>query len=554
MFFKESLISILNNFNSNDIKSHFNKLIKHDRYQASEGIYKASKYLEKYFLSLKNFSVNLHQFSLDSINCWWTFEVPISWTPITAKLTILTNKKRICYIDHSVEPCSIATNSMEWKSNLSIKKLVTYDPSNKFPEVYKDALVIIRKNCNSFYQIVNLIEKAGAYGFVTDYFSKKIEGQEVVGRIELPNNSKLFGFSTTNSNIGKIISNIHNNCIALPNIDIDKSYDMPVLEAFLNLGGQKEIWIIAHLCHPRPGANDNTSGVVGILEIAKTLSRIKNMLSKSHYSIRFIFAPEFVGMAAYLHDIIKKRNLSIPEFVINMDMIGENIQRCGSKFYIERPPLHLSSFYQCILEKVANTLVEILKNMMENWDFKVSEFLGYSDHALFADHSIAVPATLLSHFPDLYNHTSGDSIENVDFNQLKKIIAIVTTFIIYLCQISKANFQELVNITNWWLEKELLNINKEYESLAYQQKIKGVILSLQNLSIELGISKYHSKYLFHKNYAYESNIINKNFVLKNQFNTSTILRKWEGPFNPIKLVSTVSLEIPHCYQKKELIF
>jgi aminopeptidase-like protein len=84
----------------------------------------------------------------------------------------------------------------------------------------------------------------------------------------------------------------------------------------------EEIAFSCHLDHQRPGANDNASGCVSILEIARALHRLtsEGKLARPARTIRFIFPPEIEGTLALLN--------GKPEFAkriktaIHMDMVG----------------------------------------------------------------------------------------------------------------------------------------------------------------------------------------------------------------------------------------
>src|SRR5262249_58916232 len=58
-----------------------------------------------------------------------------------------------------------------------------------------------------------------------------------------------------------------------------------------------EIAFSCHLDHQRPGANDNASGCVTILEAARTLQKLiaGGQLSRPARTIRFIWPPEVEG-------------------------------------------------------------------------------------------------------------------------------------------------------------------------------------------------------------------------------------------------------------------
>src|SRR5260221_757754 len=66
---------------------------------------------------------------------------------------------------------------------------------------------------------------------------------------------------------------------------------------------EEEIAFSCHLDHQRPGANDNASGCVTILEVARTLQKLINegKLARPARTIRFIWPPEIEGTLALLN-------------------------------------------------------------------------------------------------------------------------------------------------------------------------------------------------------------------------------------------------------------
>ncbi len=65
---------------------------------------------------------------------------------------------------------------------------------------------------------------------------------------------------------------------------------------------EEEIAFSCHLDHQRPGANDNASGCVTILEVARTLQKLINegKLTRPARTIRFYWPPEIEGTMALL--------------------------------------------------------------------------------------------------------------------------------------------------------------------------------------------------------------------------------------------------------------
>src|SRR5438046_10657036 len=66
---------------------------------------------------------------------------------------------------------------------------------------------------------------------------------------------------------------------------------------------EEEIAFSCHLDHQRPGANDNASGCVTILEVARTLQKLigEGKLARPARTLRFIFPPEIEGTMALLN-------------------------------------------------------------------------------------------------------------------------------------------------------------------------------------------------------------------------------------------------------------
>src|SRR5713101_4193431 len=105
-----------------------------------------------------------------------------------------------------------------------------------------------------------------------------------------------------------------------------------------------EIVYSCHLDHERPGANDDGSGCVTILETARVLAHLidSGQLPRPKRTLRFVWGPEVEGTMAFLasHPEIKQRLRAN----IHMDMVGGDPFKNKSVFHVTGTPWSLPSF------------------------------------------------------------------------------------------------------------------------------------------------------------------------------------------------------------------
>ncbi|GAB4541578.1 MAG: hypothetical protein Tsb0010_18990 [Parvularculaceae bacterium] len=196
-----------------------------------------------------------------------------------------------------------------------------------------------------------------------------------------------------------------------------------------------EIAFTCHLDHPRPGANDNASGCVAILEAARALQKLidEGRIQRPARSLRFIWPAEIEGSLIYLnaHPRLARRIKAN----IHMDMVGGG-PATKAVFRVSGGPPSLPHFISDIGHEIGefvNTHTEIhasggatqfhltapeggeepLLAMMEG----VS--LG-SDHQIFNEGSWRIPGIYLHDWPDRYIHTNFDTAANIDPTKLKR--------------------------------------------------------------------------------------------------------------------------------------
>ena len=197
----------------------------------------------------------------------------------------------------------------------------------------------------------------------------------------------------------------------------------------------KEIAFSCHLDHQRPGANDNASGCVTILEVARSLQKLiaSGVLARPARTIRFIWPPEIEGTTTLLN--------ASPEFakrikaVVHMDMVGGGPET-KAVFHVTRGPMSLPSFVHDVAWAFAEFANEQTYKFAATGKAEYplvapeggkeplrAEFSPYtmgSDHDVYQDSSFGIPTIFLDDWPDRYIHTNFDSAANIDPTKLKR--------------------------------------------------------------------------------------------------------------------------------------
>jgi hypothetical protein len=197
---------------------------------------------------------------------------------------------------------------------------------------------------------------------------------------------------------------------------------------------QEDIHYTCHLDHPRPGANDNASGCMAILETARTLSALvrNGILPRPSRTLRFLWPAEIEGSIMYLaqHDDPSRIKANI-----HMDMVG-GAPVTKAVFRISGGPMSVPSFISDLGHEVGYFVNEQTEAFASGADV---EFPLYSkeggkepllalmegldmgsDHDVFFEGTWRIPGLYLHDWPDRYIHTNYDLAANIDPTKLKR--------------------------------------------------------------------------------------------------------------------------------------
>lgn len=194
-----------------------------------------------------------------------------------------------------------------------------------------------------------------------------------------------------------------------------------------------EVLLTAHLCHPRPGANDNGSGVAAVLEAARVLGSLarSGALPAARRTIRFLWMPEFTGTYAWLAGDPARAAATVA--ALNLDMVGEAQDDCGSTQLIERAPHFAGSFAEELLVRIRHAAQDWVPGYSGPGHYSLVRaaevpYSGGSDHTVWLDPAVGVPCPMLIQWPDRYYHSDYDTPDRCDPASLAHAARIGATY------------------------------------------------------------------------------------------------------------------------------
>lgn len=318
------------------------------------------------------------------------------------------------------------------------------------------------------------IEKYGALGILS-YAQNQVtawykENDNLIrwGHLDSFSETKTFGFMLSLKQARSFQSRLKSGEIIRLHAKIDARrhpgfYD--ILTATIEGSDAKlkneEIAFTCHLDHPRPGANDNASGCVAILEVARTLKKLidEGKIRQPKRTIRFIWSPEIEGTTALLNfrpELAKRIRTNI-----HMDMVGGSPET-KAIFHVSKSPQSVPNFVNDIAESFGEFLnkqsddyasginVDIPMVSEEGGKEALHAVLGNfhmgSDFQVFSEGSFSIPAIYLHDWPDRYIHTNYDTPSNIDPTKLKRSSFIGAASAYVIANFTSDNVDDLIEL------------------------------------------------------------------------------------------------------------
>jgi len=474
--------------------SYVTQISSFHRIQASTMFHKAAEYVRDTLLNIGFKDAMIEQFRSDGELKYWTWTSPIGWKVNTAELYMVKPEKKLIVRYEDVPTC-LHTYSNATSAEGVTAELVDVGEGTK-PEHYKEKnvkgkFVLATGRAKQVHE--QAVYKRGAAAVITD--SITYEMKSVRESIDMPDahayqsiwptkeelNKVTFGFSLSKrqGNHLRALLRDKENVILKAKVDAELfPSNLDVVTATIQ-GGSKpneEVFLIAHLCHPKPSANDNASGSGLLLEIARCIKTliVSRSIKTPTRTIRFLWVPETFGTIAYLYH--HKDSSSRLLAGVNLDMVGQNQELCRSTLSLDKTPdsnpSYLNDYVFSLLERSVREFSHSTTfGSASTFRYSFNTFSGGSDHAEFNDSTFSVPCIMLIQWPDLYYHTSMDSIDKVDERSLKRVGWITTVAAMTLANATVEDAAFMAKLVRWGGILRLQTAAREATNLIYEAKI-----------------------------------------------------------------------------------
>ncbi len=328
-------------------------------------------------------------------------------------------------------------------------------------------------------------------------------------------------------------------------VEIDASLfpsKMKIVSARIEGETDEELLLIAHLCHPTPGGNDNASGVGLALELARVL----NKFEKPKRGIRILLVPELHGTAAFISEN--------REFLcgLNLDMVGQNQFLCKSPLLIEKTPDATPFFGNYLLEAILEEIKKETSNFSNTASYplfmsSITPFSGGSDHWILSDPTIGIPTPMLIHWPDTFYHTSADTIDKMDEKELHRVGVLAATYLYFIADMGSEEAQWTARLMTQKAKERVVNAMLDSKDVAYiaevEKKTVDSIYELEEIYLK-DLKKEIDDLAASEKKRYKMEGIEPpemNFIPK---------RKFPGPISLSKVLHEVSFEEKKEYYEK----
>ena len=411
----EEYLKLAEKFNPQNVIDNIAHLGRFHRIQGSKELAEAANFV---FQTMRDMGIDTHFFVeyYDGKSVAGTMNVPIAWEVEYGKVEteermITTEETKLVVMSHS-PPGRVRGEVIPINSEEDWGKV-------------KGKIVLVRENWRENYRRAC---KKGAKGYIA-YRKGLKNAVPYIGLFLTKKDlewAKIPAVAISEYLAMELIRKIENGEKVSVGLEVKSKIKekeiLPIIYA--TIGKPPYILFSAHICHPRPGANDNASGSAMLIELARVLRDLHN--ENFRFGFAFLWVPEHIGTSVFIE---KHAILDNYYGVINLDMVA------GNKILFIRTPLSRFSLLSPVLElflKLKNSETQDFAMDIPRLPLSAAPYSVGSDHDIF--NFFGVPAVMVITWPYPYYHSSEDSVDKLNKESIEIIGEAVLAFSLFLSQ------------------------------------------------------------------------------------------------------------------------
>ena len=367
------------------------KITLHHRVQGSVGLEKAVKEIAEL---LENSGLEVKLFEIPSNSSRGFIETPVSWDAEEGFLEIKVGDSRLAEFNYALHPTLISAHSppSEGCSELKVCENV-FECDGEAVLVEAPAYVAYKEISARLVVLYDSKKHRSA----VPYTGLFIRGDEVKNTtvVNVPYETALRVMSMFGKGVKVDV------CWG-----IKATYNplRPLYGLLAYHGEDPGALYVSHVCHPKPGAHDNASGVVANILTARILKYCEK-ISHAH-----LFVPEYTGTV-----YASKYLPWIPTCVLNLDMVGSNQCITGSTLNIVNAPLFTRSITPPYVYLAAKMVLDTV-NSFGGFNVPASRY-SLVPYTAGSDHDVTtmwgLDSSMLNEWPSKFYHTDMDDINSL---------------------------------------------------------------------------------------------------------------------------------------------
>ncbi len=260
--------------------------------------------------------------------------------------------------------------------------------------------------------------------------------------------------------------------------------------------GVQQIVLTAHLQEEQGSANDDGSGCANLLELARVFNKLikEGKIKRPQRDLRFWWTDEIFSE----YQLFREHPEEMKKILANIhqDMTGANLAMGSRVQHLIFAPHSRTSYLDAIFESVGTYLINTNNGFLaasrqgglprphtrplystrgtrQGYNARFVPHFGSSDHLVFLEGAVGIPAVALINWDDPYIHSSEDDLFQIDQTQLRRNNFLIGSLAYFLSKADDADIPLLVAETYAQGSRRLANDMRVAMELLIAERQKG---------------------------------------------------------------------------------